>query len=324
MRGMSGSTPEDEEFGSGSCRSACGGLASVTYGARLAATSREGGIGAEQPPACCRMRRLFLGLGQLGLRHPPSPAKRSTLRGPECRTVQRRGRPELRGPPPSTEAGQLGGTPRHRFGDGDVGVCDNVLCEDRGGHVGWDVLAGIVGWWADEGLRDVGRSRFHRRHGGPSGPPDPELGEVRVRSVFVARRCPWRLAQIPLEGHQPAVVAWADEATAVLSGKPANQRVLPPGDTWGDNGLGTMLDPSPLEQLLPKPWPPELSLEGSTLEENMFLVPPLVSLSADRYVAAYDDALDVLTAWTAYIEGSVAQRITLTQLATIDVDEPGG
>jgi hypothetical protein len=29
----------------------------------------------------------------------------------------------------------------------------------------WHVLTGVVEWWADEGLRDIGRRRFHEARG---------------------------------------------------------------------------------------------------------------------------------------------------------------
>jgi hypothetical protein len=29
----------------------------------------------------------------------------------------------------------------------------------------WQTLAGVVEWWADEGLRDLGRQRFHQGQG---------------------------------------------------------------------------------------------------------------------------------------------------------------
>jgi hypothetical protein len=156
--------------------------------------------------------------------------------------------------------------------------------------MGWEVLTGVIHWWADEGLLDMGRRRFHRARGKTvRGGEALPLGSIHAtRHAFAVRRTPWRLAQVSLEpadpaaprpGWQtsaddellPAVVAWADDATAVLKGRPVTQHV----------------------------------------------VPEFVSLDADHYEATYDGELDVLTSWTAYIDGKAAQRHTLDHLSDI-------
>ena len=206
----------------------------------------------------------------------------------------------------------------------------------------WEVLTGVIEWWADEGLRDIGRRRFHQAKGKHVSADGLPRGSIdATRHAFVVRRAPWRLAQVSLdvtgtgEGGQawrPAdetprvVVSWADDATAVLRGDPATQHVVPTDESWGDSGLRRMLEPGPLEALVPKPWGPLLTVDGELLEHDAFLLPAFVSLAANHYEAAYNDELDVLTAWTAYIDGEPAQRQTLTHLTLLSLapDQPRG
>ena len=191
----------------------------------------------------------------------------------------------------------------------------------------WQALTGVVEWWADEGLRDIGRMRFHRDkgHNLRDGPPEPRGTIALERHAFVARRSPWRLAQVSLEedypyGHEETscpVVAWADDAVVALRGQPATQVQLRPNETLGDNGLRSMLEPEPLEEVLPRPWPTEIQLGGNVLEPDLVILPAFISLGADHYEATYEPDLDVLTSWNAYMDGGLAQRIALTSLTAI-------
>jgi hypothetical protein len=165
----------------------------------------------------------------------------------------------------------------------------------------WQVLTGVVEWCADEGLRDIGRMRFHRASGHDirTGPPEPRGTVALQRRAFVARRSPWRLAQVSLDEHYPyerdgssfPVVAWADDAVVALSGQPAKQIQLGPTDTLGDNGLRSMLEPEPLEQVFSRPWPIEIRLGGDLLERDMLILPAFISLGADHYEATYEPEL---------------------------------
>jgi hypothetical protein len=197
----------------------------------------------------------------------------------------------------------------------------------------WDVLTGVIDWWADEGLRDVGRHRFHESKGKRVNADGLPRGSIdATRHAFVARRKPWRLAQVSLDvtdtgrggqAWRPAdetpgvVVSWADDATAVLRGNPAAQHLVPSNESWGDSGLRRMLEPDPLEALVAKPWGPLLTIDGQLLERDTLLPLEFVSLSTEYYEAAYNEELDVLTSWTAFIDGEPAQRQTLTHLTVI-------
>ena len=130
---------------------------------------------------------------------------------------------------------------------------------------------------------------------------------------------PWRLAQVHVAGRdgRSAVVAWADEASAVLDGSPAEALVTGPRESYSDLGLRRMLHPAPLEELVPKPCSSQLRIEGHLLERDMSVLPKFVSLAADFYEVAYDVDLDVLTAWTAYIDGAAANRISVSRLADV-------
>ena len=114
-------------------------------------------------------------------------------------------------------------------------------------------------------------------------------------------------------------MAWADDAVVALGGQPAKQIQLGPTETFGDNGLRSMCEPEPLEEMLSRPWPIEIRLDGDLLERDMFIVPAFISLAADHYEATYDPELDVLTSWKAFIDGEMAQRITLTSLTAIQM-----
>jgi len=187
--------------------------------------------------------------------------------------------------------------------------------------VAWEALTGVVEWWADEGIRDLGRGRFHASRGHKTGgPPLPEGSIWTKRSAFVARRRPWRLAWValgPVDEGDAAVLAWADEATAVLVGEPASQHVVGPNETWGDLGLRRMLEPGPLEVFVPKPWSENLRIEGRLLEDDMTVVPEFVSLATDHYEATYDPQLEILTSWSAFMDGKVAWRQALSNVVSV-------
>jgi hypothetical protein len=186
--------------------------------------------------------------------------------------------------------------------------------------VSWQVLTGVVEWWADEGLRDIGRlqragARSAPEHRTPSGTIDS------TRAAFVAQRDPWRLSEITLGPHDdpatPAVTSWADNATAVLTGIPARQHVVGPNETWGDLTVRRMLDPAALQSLVAKPWASRFEIPGELLERDITVVPELVTLASDRYEVTYNRELGILVTWTANINGAVAQRTSLTRLTTV-------
>lgn len=183
----------------------------------------------------------------------------------------------------------------------------------------WTVLTGVVEWWSDEGLRDLGRARFHERRGRHRSGGDllPRGSIDQHTAAFVARRTHWRLAVVTTDATsatQADVVAWADDATVVLHGSPASGRVLTPNESWGDLGARRLLCPGRLEQLIARPWPLRFTLEGSILEEDMGVLPEFVTLASDHYEITYDADLDVLTSWTAFIDDEPAARQQLRHL----------
>ena len=187
----------------------------------------------------------------------------------------------------------------------------------------WSLLSGVVEWWADEGLRDVGRRRFHESRGGgrSAGEPLPRGSIDLETAAFVAQRIPWRLALVTVQGSSPAqaeVVAWADDATVVLHGSPASGRVLTPNESWGDLGARRLLCPDPLERVAARPWPRRFDVAGHLLEQDMSVLPEFVSLGTDHYEVTYDPELDVLTSWTAFLDGEVAARQQLRHLTRVD------
>jgi hypothetical protein len=192
----------------------------------------------------------------------------------------------------------------------------------------WQVQTGVIEWWSDEGLRDVGRNRYHQAVGHNVRSGSSAIGTLAFqRRAFVAHRSPWRLAQVSLEEDYTyandedsvPVVAWADDAVVALRGTPATPFPLGPNTTLGNLGLRQMLEPEPLEQLTPRPWPIEMRLDGCLLERDMFILGAFISLGTHHYEATYEPELDVLTSWKAYIDGELAQRITLTFLTSIEL-----
>jgi hypothetical protein len=191
----------------------------------------------------------------------------------------------------------------------------------------WQVLTGVVEWWADEGLRDIGRRRYSAARGKRPTGDEMSPGHIDLaRAAFAAQRNPWRLAEVSLSSVDdqvsPAIASWADNATAVLRGSPAQQRLVGPNETWGDLGLRRMLEPDALEALVPKPWPAEFQVPGDAVERDLTLMADFVSLSSDYYAVSYNRDLDVLTTWAAIIDGEIAQRVSLTHLTA--VDSPAG
>lgn len=142
----------------------------------------------------------------------------------------------------------------------------------------WQVLLGVVTWWADEGLRDVGRQRFQAARGRRLTGDRSQVDFVDFhQAAFVAQRSPWRLAQVTLTDQPssaPAVAAWADTATAVLTDEPVAQHVVGPNESWGDLGCRRMLDPKPLTAIVTPPWEASFVIDGSRLENDREFVVP--------------------------------------------------
>jgi len=80
-----------------------------------------------------------------------------------------------------------------------------------------------------------------------------------------------------------------------------------------------MLDPTVLETLVPKPWAGQFRVPGDVLERDVSVLPEFVTLTTDHYEVCYERDLNILTAWTAVIDGAVAQRISLSQVRSLAV-----
>jgi hypothetical protein len=187
----------------------------------------------------------------------------------------------------------------------------------------WQILSGVVDWWAEEGLREVGRGRRPLNAGMSPHPQRIARGTLSIaRAAFIAQREPWRLTEVTVlevpESTAPVIASWADEATAVLRGKPAQQHLVAANESWGDLCVGRMLKPGALHQLVPEPWPERFAVDGPLLEQDPALLPELLSWSTDRYEVEFDPGREILTSWTAIIDGEVAQRITLSRLTALD------
>jgi hypothetical protein len=190
----------------------------------------------------------------------------------------------------------------------------------------WEVLTGVVEWWADEGLRDVGRRRFREVGGNPSSRAAISLGTIdRVRAAFIARRSPWRLSEVALDYADemtPAIASWADHATAVLNGSPVQQHVVGPHESWGDFGVRQMLCPAALEAIVPMPWPGQFQIPGGAIGPDISTLAALVSLGTSYYDVRFDSDLEIISAWTAVIDGDAAQRVAISQVTSIAAGFP--
>lgn len=185
----------------------------------------------------------------------------------------------------------------------------------------WCVLSGECEWWADEGIRDVGRARFHQARGTELSSAQTPLGTIEFSRIAFQVRRGSRLVQMHVAGSDgtPDLEAWADEVSSVLfDARPLEAGARGVHASLSHGWLWSMLHPAPLEGVVPKPWFSQIRIEGHLLEPPTCSVfPAFVSLAADFYEATYDADLDVLTAWTAYIDGAAAHRlrISLSQLA---------
>jgi hypothetical protein len=183
----------------------------------------------------------------------------------------------------------------------------------------WDVLAGVIEWWADEDVRGVGRRRYNESKGRSMSDLVPKVITCTIRSAFVARRRPWRMTQIVLTANvdRAAVLAWADDATAVLKGDPPSQHIVAENESWGDLGLRSMLEPGPMELIVRRPWPSTLRIGGHLLEQAEMIMHEFTSLGSDYYEVTYDSERDILTSWSAFIDGDLAMRQEITQLVDV-------
>lgn len=183
----------------------------------------------------------------------------------------------------------------------------------------WGVTTGVISWWADESLRDVGRLRYRAaRDGGqvPQGTRPPQVDHAL--SAFVARRKPWRLSIVDL-GQDSTSVMWADAETAVMEGQPVVGRILTPSEGWGDLGLSLLLLPQGIREEMKDEWSDESVFEiaGSHVNE-LQPAASLITLGADYYKIQYDARQQIITEWTAMVDGTPAASVTLSNLVILD------
>ena len=64
-----------------------------------------------------------------------------------------------------------------------------------------------------------------------------------------------------------------------------------------------------LREIIPGNWAPVFEVEGAVLEHDsgLLAVPGLLCPGAERYVAGYDEQVDVITSWVAFVKGSVGE-----------------
>jgi hypothetical protein len=82
-------------------------------------------------------------------------------------------------------------------------------------------------------------------------------------------------------------------------------------DTKDYLDVRAMADPSPLAAIIDLPSTGRFRVPGPPVEADLFLVPGLVTLSADYYEAERHEELGVLTSRKAIIRGVVAAEMTL-------------
>lgn len=177
-------------------------------------------------------------------------------------------------------------------------------------HVG---LAGIFEFREDRalvlaGLHGDQYAEANRR------PGDSGL-RMSARWAFAAAGGPpLRLSVVSLlsDPSSALMCSWAGEISTVVSGDPPAPRILGEREEVGKLGLAGMLAPSPLCALIPEPWPHNFNVDGSLVAADPLKVPDLQCKGAERYIASYDAAADVITSWTAEIRGrpAVVRKIT--------------
>jgi hypothetical protein len=159
----------------------------------------------------------------------------------------------------------------------------------------WSALSGVFTVQVDEPLCELGRAIYHGMEPAESYSSDGLTVVERKLFSFIAS--PWRFAYVNMivdEDHP--VGACADDLT------PESRDHL---------GIRAMLDPSSLSTIIDLPSAGRFRVPGPPVEEVLFLVPGLVTLSADHYEAERHEELGILTSWRAVIRGVVAEVMTL-------------
>jgi len=160
----------------------------------------------------------------------------------------------------------------------------------------WSALSGVFTVRLDESLCEIGRTIYH------GGEPAEGLGgeglTVVTRFLLLVATTPWRLAWVNLLDGDDYIPAGASIDQPTSNGEDFLE-------------VRPLLDPSPLKQLVDLPAAGRFRVPGPPVEEDLFLVPGLVALSADYYEAERDEELGILTSWRAVIRGAVAKEMTL-------------
>jgi len=160
----------------------------------------------------------------------------------------------------------------------------------------WTAMSGVLTWRADEALLEAGRGIYHGTEDREPRTRASELTVVRHR-VFGAYARPWRCAWVNLldDGGGP-VGAEADELDA---------------GTRDYLDIRGMLDPSPLSEVVELPGDGTFRVPGSSVEEDLTLLPGLVALGSDYYEAELRQELGIIVSWTAVIGGAVASQLSV-------------
>lgn len=180
----------------------------------------------------------------------------------------------------------------------------------------WETIVGTFEFAEDQGLTDVGRSRFHKSHGSQLDPglfarESSGLNE-EVNWAFVARRHPWSLIVVNLPTTTESVgeiIAWTGERTAVIN-ETLDITVFGPKHERGALGLAQMLNPllfANMEQFSPQ-------ISGTMFDDDLSIAPDLTVLGSDLYEIILNPELHIITSWTALISENIASTRQITIL----------
>jgi hypothetical protein len=180
--------------------------------------------------------------------------------------------------------------------------------------VQYQAVTGTFEFWEDVPLLMAGLP-------GERTDPGSQTGLVlAIHRAFAATRDPLCLTVVNLRpgpDDDLLTCSWAGEATTTIKGNPPAGRALPENRKQGDLGLAAMLQPAPLGAVIPRPWPARFTVDGPALAGDPELLPALHVRGASRFTADYDPRLDIITAWTAEINGRPARHQALALVTPV-------
>lgn len=149
------------------------------------------------------------------------------------------------------------------------------------------------------------------------------------RLSFMVQREGWRWTMMKIESNEPQdpeLVSWvSDSQWCYFAGDPLVIEASSPNNSIDNHGLTSLLDADWLVHMvgIETSGPFTVPSEKADVDSMIDAKPRMRDLSlihpkADRYEGHYDSSLQVITAWSGFVDGHQVRQLSLGNLTGLD------